>query len=104
VILAGYGRGGQMIGKFLRTNDIRLIAMDIDSKQVKKGRRNGELVIHGSCDRMELLERCHIGRARLAILTFKSHKEAQRVVTKIRSSGYVLPIIVRTQHHSDYAG
>jgi len=104
VILAGYGRVGQMIGKFLRTNDIPFIAMDIDSGQVKKGRRDGELVIYGSCDRIELLERCHIGRARLAILTFKSLKEAQRAVSKIRSSGYVLPIIVRTQHHSDYTG
>jgi len=104
VILAGYGRVGQMIGKFLRANDIPFIAMDMDSEQVKKGRKNGELVIYGSCDRIELLERCHIDRARLAILTFKSLKEAQRAVSKIRSSGYVLPIIVRTQHHSDYTG
>ncbi|HYE37991.1 cation:proton antiporter [Methylocaldum sp.] len=104
VILAGYGRVGQMIGKFLQANDIPFIAMDIDSEQVKRGRKDGELVIYGSCDRIELLEHCHIGRARLAILTFKSLKEAQRVVSKIRSSGYVLPIIVRTQHHSDYTG
>lgn len=104
VILAGYGRVGQMIGKFLRTNGVPFIAMDIDSEQVKKGRKEGELVIYGSCDRIELLERCHIARARLAILTFKSLKEAQRVVSKIRSSGYVLPIIVRTQHHTDYTG
>ncbi|WP_077728955.1 cation:proton antiporter [Methylocaldum sp. 14B] len=104
VILAGYGRVGQMIGRFLRTNQISFIAMDIDSEQVKKGRKDGELVIYGSCDRIELLERCHIARARLAILTFKSLKEAQRAVSKIRSSGYALPIIVRTQHHSDYTG
>ncbi len=104
VILAGYGRVGQMIGKFLRTNDIPFIAMDIDSEKVKKGRKDGEMVIYGSCDRIELLERCHIAHARLAILTFKSLKEAQRVVSKIRSSGYVLPIIVRTQHHNDYTG
>ncbi|MDV3240589.1 MAG: cation:proton antiporter [Methylocaldum sp.] len=104
VILAGYGRVGQMIGRFLRTNQISFIAMDIDSEQVKKGRKDGELVIYGSCERIELLERCHIARARLAILTFKSLKEAQRAVSKIRSSGYALPIIVRTQHHSDYTG
>jgi CPA2 family monovalent cation:H+ antiporter-2 len=104
VILAGYGRVGQMIGRFLRTNQIPFIAMDIDSEQVKKGRKDGELVIYGSCERIELLERCHIARARLAILTFKSLKEAQRAVSKIRSSGYALPIIVRTQHHSDYTG
>jgi CPA2 family monovalent cation:H+ antiporter-2 len=104
VILAGYGRVGQMIGRFLRTNQIPFIAMDIDSEQVKKGRKDGELVIYGSCERIELLERCHIARARLAILTFKSLKEAQRAVSKIRSSGYALPVIVRTQHHSDYTG
>lgn len=39
-----------------------------------------------------------------ACRTFKSLAEAQRVVTKIRASGYVLPIIVRTRHHGDYAG
>jgi CPA2 family monovalent cation:H+ antiporter-2 len=104
VILAGYGRVGQMIGKLLRSNEIPFIAMDIDSEQVKKGRKDGGLVIYGSCERVDLLERCHIARARLAILTFKSLTEAQRVVTKIRASGYALPIIVRTQHHSDYTG
>lgn len=63
VILAGYGRVGQMIGRFLRTNQIPFIAMDIDSEQVKKGRKDGELVIYGSCERIDLLERCHIARA-----------------------------------------
>jgi CPA2 family monovalent cation:H+ antiporter-2 len=104
VILAGYGRVGQMIAKFLKANGIPFIALDLDSEQIKRGRAAGEPVIYGSCGRIELLQRCHIERARLAILTFKSLQEAERVIGKIRALGYGLPIIVRTQHHGDCVG
>jgi CPA2 family monovalent cation:H+ antiporter-2 len=35
------------------------------------------------------------------LLTFKSLKEAQRVIGQIRAMGYRLPIIVRTRDHGD---
>jgi CPA2 family monovalent cation:H+ antiporter-2 len=104
VILAGYGRVGQMVAGLLRANGIQFIALDVDSEQVRRGRAAGDAVIYGTCGRVELLQRCHIGHARLAILTFKSLKEAQRVVGQIRALGYRLPILVRTQHHGDCVG
>lgn len=104
VILAGYGRVGQMIAKFLKAKGIPYITLDLDGEQVKRGRAAGEPVIYGSCGRIGLLQCCHIDRARLAILTFKSLKEAERVIGKIRVLGYRLPIIVRTQHHGDCVG
>ncbi|MGZ8217338.1 cation:proton antiporter [Methylomagnum sp.] len=104
VILAGYGRVGQMVAGLLRTNGIPFIALDVDTEQVKRGRAAGDTVIYGTCGRVELLQRCHIDHARLAILTFKSLKEAQRVVGHIRALGYRLPILVRTQHHGDCVG
>lgn len=104
VILAGYGRVGQMIAKFLKAKGIPYIVLDLDSEQAKRGRAAGEPVIYGSCGRIGLLQCCHIDRARLAILTFKSLKEAERVIGKIRALGYRLPIIVRTQHHGDCVG
>ena len=103
VILAGYGRVGQMLAKFLLANGIPFIALDTDSQLVKRGRAAGHPVIYGSCERVELLKRCHIERARLAILTFKSLREARRVMSHIRGLGYTVPIIVRTQHDGDYA-
>lgn len=103
VILAGYGRVGQMLAKFLLANGIPFIALDTDSQLVKRGRAAGHPVIYGSCERVELLKRCHIERARLAILTFKSLQEARRVMSHIRGLGCSVPIIVRTQHDGDYA-
>ncbi len=103
VILAGYGRVGQLIGKFLRANDVPFIALDTDAQVVKLARSSGDLIIYGSCQRVELLRRCHMERARLAILTFKSLKDACRVVAQIRSLGYKCPIVVRTQHEGEYA-
>jgi CPA2 family monovalent cation:H+ antiporter-2 len=104
VILAGFGRVGQMIARFLKAKGIPYLALDLDSEQVKQGRAAGEPVIYGNCGRIGLLLSCHIDQARLAILTFKSLKEAERVIGKIRALGYRLPIIVRTQHHGDCVG
>ncbi|MDD2767305.1 MAG: cation:proton antiporter [Methylococcus sp.] len=103
IILAGYGRVGQMIGKFLKNNGVPYIALDPDSKRIKEGRAAGDPVIYGSCARLDLLRRCHMERARLAILTFKSLNEAQRIITQIRRQGYTLPIVVRTQNETDHA-
>jgi CPA2 family monovalent cation:H+ antiporter-2 len=96
VILAGYGRVGRTIAKLLRANDVPFIALDIDLDQVKRGRQAGDPVIYGSCARVDLLKRCYIDRARLAILTFKSLQEARRAVSHIRTLGYTIPIMVRT--------
>jgi CPA2 family monovalent cation:H+ antiporter-2 len=103
IILAGYGRVGQMIAKFLKNNGIPFIAMDPDGNRIKEGRAAGDPVIYGSCARIDLLRRCHMERARLAILTFKSLSEARRIITQIRHQGYTLPIVVRTQNEADHA-
>lgn len=103
VILAGYGRVGQLIGKFLRANDVPFIALDTDAQVVKQARLAGDPIIYGSCQRVELLKRCHMERARLAILTFKSLSDACRVVKQIRALGYNCPIVVRTRHEGNYA-
>lgn len=103
VILAGYGRVGQIVGKFLRANDVPFIALDTDAQVVKQARIAGDPIIYGSCQRVELLKRCHMDRARLAVLTFKSLDDACRVVRQIRALGYQCPIVVRTQHLGDYA-
>lgn len=103
IILAGYGRVGQMIAKFLKANDIPFIALDPDSKRIKEGRADGDPVIYGSCARIDMLRRCHMERARLAILTFKSLSDARRIITQIRRQGYTLPIVVRTQNEADHA-
>lgn len=102
VILAGYGRVGQMIAKFLRANKVPFIALDTDPHLVKRARSAGDPIIYGSCQRVELLKRCHMERARLAILTFKSLKDARRVVAQIRELGYKCPIVVRTEHEGNY--
>jgi len=103
IILAGYGRVGQMIAKFLKNNGIPFIALDPDGNRIKEGRAAGDPVIYGSCARIDLLRRCHMERARLAILTFKSLNEARRIITQIRHQGYTLPIVVRTQNEADHA-
>jgi CPA2 family monovalent cation:H+ antiporter-2 len=104
VILAGYGRVGQMIAKLLKNNGVPFIALDPDGNRIKEGRAAGDPVIYGSCARIDLLRRCHMERARLAILTFKSLSEARRIITQIRQQGYTLPIVVRTQNEADRAG
>jgi CPA2 family monovalent cation:H+ antiporter-2 len=103
VILAGYGRVGQMIGKLLTANGIPFIAMDTDPHLVKRARTSGTSIIYGSCQRLDLLKRCHVERARLAILTFRSLEDAKRVVTQIRQLGYRCPIMVRTESEGNYS-
>ncbi len=102
VIIGGYGRVGQTITRLLELNQLDYIAIDQDIDLVSRERRQGTNVIYGDCSKLEILKRCHLDQAQLAILTFGSIEYAKRTIEHIRADGVNIPIIVRCQEHGDF--
>ncbi|MEZ4845588.1 MAG: NAD-binding protein [Bdellovibrionota bacterium] len=56
IIIAGFGRFGQMFGRILRAQNIPFVAIDHDSGQIELLRKFGSKVYYGDASRADLLE------------------------------------------------
>lgn len=85
VIIAGFGRVGQIVGRILTSINVPFTALEIDSSQVDVVRRYGNKVYYGDASKLDLLHAAGAGGARLFVLAIDdieaSTKTAQ-VVTR----------------------
>jgi monovalent cation:proton antiporter-2 (CPA2) family protein len=68
VIVAGFGRFGQIFGRMLRTRNIPFIAIDHDADQIELLRKFGNKVYYGDASKRDLLESAGAGKAKYFIL------------------------------------
>jgi len=97
VIIAGYGRVGQMVGQMLAEQGVRFVAIEHDAKTVALHRKAGVALIFGDASRPELLRKLHIERARAVVLTMDHTAAATHAVQGIRRIEPRMYIIARSR-------
>ena len=103
VILCGYGRSGQFLGRFLKEEHIPFIAIDMDLNRVNDASNAGELVMYGDASRRVVLNAAGIRNCKAVIITYADDRASSKVLTVIRETYANLPIIVRTADESSIA-
>jgi monovalent cation:proton antiporter-2 (CPA2) family protein len=68
VIIAGFGRVGQVVGRVLQAKKIAFTAMDASAEHIEFIRRFGNRVFYGDASRLDLLRAARADRARLFVL------------------------------------
>ena len=68
VIIAGYGRVGQIIARILRAQHIAFTALESSIEQVEFSRRFGSNIYFGDSSRPELLRAAGVGNAEVFVL------------------------------------
>lgn len=96
VILCGYGRSGQFLGRFLKEENISFIAIDMDVNRVNDAASAGEKVMYGDASRRVVLNAAGISTCKAVIITYADDRASSKVLSVIRESYLELPIIVRT--------
>jgi CPA2 family monovalent cation:H+ antiporter-2 len=97
VILCGYGRIGQNLGRFLREQGIDYLALDVDAKIIKKAWEAGDKIYYGDATHAEILIAAGLYRARLVVVA-TGHSETAQMITEIaRRKNRNIPILVSTQ-------
>jgi glutathione-regulated potassium-efflux system protein KefB len=69
VIIAGFGRMGQIVGRMLRAQKIAFTALENSAEQVDFSRRFGSQIYFGDPARAEILRAAGVGRAEVFVLT-----------------------------------
>ncbi|MEE2526168.1 cation:proton antiporter [Hyphobacterium sp. HN65] len=103
VIIAGYGRVGQMLGELLAEENAAIIAIDTDPKRVSACRRKGVPIFYGDAGRAETLQKAGIETAAQFIVTVDDPAKAERVVKAVRARRTHAPITARAMDraHAD---
>lgn len=97
VILCGYGRTGQNIGRFLDQEALPFLALDLDPQRVQEARNAGDPVSYGDSERREILEAAGLKRARMIVLSFDNPASSLRVLEHTRAERPDIPVIVRSR-------
>lgn len=98
VIIAGFGRFGQIVGRLLRANQIALTVLDHDPEQVELLRRYGIKVFYGDATRVDLLHAAGAGKARAIVVAIDSIEDSLELVDALRREFPDLKIMARARN------
>ncbi|MGP1716959.1 MAG: cation:proton antiporter [Methylophilus sp.] len=101
VIICGYGRSGQYLGRFLREENIPYVALDMDASRVQEAASAGENVIYGDASRRSVMEAAGLARAKAVIISYAETRASMKVLDVIKERHPNLPVIVRTHDDSE---
>jgi glutathione-regulated potassium-efflux system ancillary protein KefC/glutathione-regulated potassium-efflux system protein KefB len=102
VIIAGYGRYGQIVSRVLRMAGIPFTAIEASFQQVDFVRRFGNKVYYGDASRLELLESARARDAKLFVLAIDDVEASVKTAAVVRKHFPNLRILARARNRVHY--
>jgi len=102
VIIASFGRFGQIVGRILKSKGIGFTALESNPEQVEVVRRYGNKVYFGDASKIELLRAAGAGKARFFVLAIDDVERSMATAKTVRHYFPELPILARARdrHHA----
>jgi CPA2 family monovalent cation:H+ antiporter-2 len=97
VIIAGYGRVGEVAADLLRKHKVEFLAIDGNPDVVFAARKKGAPVYYGDATNKELLRRCGLATARALVATMDAPVAVEEVVAAARAEREDLVIVARAR-------
>lgn len=97
VIIAGYGRVGQLLGRLLQEQGFDHVAVDADPDMVSGLRGKGWPVLVGDLSRHEMLAKLGAERAAAIVVTMNDFSATERVVSAARAAWPNVPVFARAR-------
>jgi monovalent cation:proton antiporter-2 (CPA2) family protein len=100
VIIAGYGRMGQIVSRVLRMGGVAFTAIEASYQQVDFVRRFGNKVFYGDASRLELLQAAKAGEAKLFVLAIDDVEASVRTAEVVRRHFPNLAMVARARNRT----
>ncbi|MFT5174157.1 MAG: monovalent cation:proton antiporter-2 (CPA2) family protein [Gammaproteobacteria bacterium] len=97
VVIAGYGRTGQLLAQILDRQRIVHLALDLNAARVTERHAAGAPVYLGDASRAPMLARMQLAHAAALVVTTDDTAAAERVVQAARRLHPQLPIVARAR-------
>ena len=101
VIIAGFGRMGSIIGRFLRANNLQATFLDLDADNVDLLRKLGLKVFYGDASRADLLHAAGADDAELLIIAVDDPAKTIEIVETAKKHFPHLKILARSHSYLD---
>ena len=95
VIIAGFGRMGQIVARLLHINHISTTVIDHSPEHIDNVRRFGYKAYYGDASQLSLLEAAGIAKARLLVIAIDDRETVTRLAERVRHDYPNIPIVVR---------
>jgi len=100
VVIAGFGRYGQIVARILRARKIPFTALDISADQIELVKRFGSEAFYGDASRPEILEAAKVGDARAFVLAIDDVDASLRIAEFVTSRWPKVPIYARARNRN----
>ncbi|MBB3213934.1 glutathione-regulated potassium-efflux system ancillary protein KefC [Herbaspirillum sp. Sphag1AN] len=98
VIIAGFGRFGQIIGRLLHANGIGMTVLDHDPDQIETLRKFGLKVFYGDASRIDLLRTAGAEKATLLVIAIDDVDTSLKMVEEVQRAFPHLKIAARARN------
>jgi glutathione-regulated potassium-efflux system ancillary protein KefC len=98
VIIAGFGRFGQIVGRMLFASGLRATVLDHDVDQIDLLRKFDFRVFYGDATRLDLLHSAGAAQARLLVVAVDSPEASLKLVDLVRQHFPRLGIVARARN------
>jgi glutathione-regulated potassium-efflux system protein KefB len=100
VIIAGFGRFGQVVGRVLRARGIPFTAMDADPGQIDFVKRFGNKIFYGDASRLDLLRAARADKAQVFVLAIDDVQASLRTAQEVQEHFPHLTIFARARNRA----
>ncbi|WP_375765419.1 monovalent cation:proton antiporter-2 (CPA2) family protein [Archangium gephyra] len=100
VLIAGFGRYGQIVGRVLNMLDIGFTALEVSPEQVDFLRRYGNKIYYGDASRLDLLRAAGAAKAKLFVLAIDDMDASVRTAQLVRAHFPELPVYARARNRT----
>ncbi len=102
IIIAGFGRYGQIVGRLLFANGLAATVLEHDADQVETVRKFGWQVFYGDATRLDLLRTAGAATARVLVLAIDDIAQSVKVAQLVREHFPQLTIVARARNVTHY--
>jgi glutathione-regulated potassium-efflux system ancillary protein KefC len=102
VIIAGFGRYGQVIGRLLYANGLMATVLDHDAEQIDLLRKFGFRVHYGDATRLDLLRLAGAAHARVLVVAIDDIEQSLKLVDVAREHFPHLQMVARARNVQHY--
>ncbi len=102
VVIAGFGRFGQVIGRMLAMKRIPFTAIEANPEQVDVVRRYGNKVYYGDVSRLDLLQSAHFNKVKVFVIAINDVTASVRAAetAKRHFPNVRIYAVARDRHHA----
>ncbi|MDN5850467.1 MAG: monovalent cation:proton antiporter-2 (CPA2) family protein, partial [Nitrococcus sp.] len=98
VVIAGFGRFGQVIGRLLASRGIPFTALEVSPAQVDFVRRFGNKIYYGDASRLDLLRTAQVDQAKMFVLAVDDIEASIKIARTMRQHFPNVPLYARARN------